>query len=78
MRKVSSLMLSVVLAFSLFAPLISVSALEYSGDYGYSVLDGTATIEEYDGSGGVIEIPDTLGGYPVTGIEEAAFIAVRV
>lgn len=44
------------------------------GYYTYTVSDGNATITNVDTSiSGDIEIPSTLGGYPVTGIGGAAF-----
>ena len=39
----------------------------------YSISDGTATITGYSGSGGHVEIPETLGGLPVTDIGQIAF-----
>lgn len=44
-----------------------------SGDYYYSVHDGTAAIVKYNGSNGEIEIPSEIDGYPVTEIGAAAF-----
>lgn len=35
--------------------------------------DKTLTILQYTGSGGLVKVPDTLGGYPVTGIAGYAF-----
>ena len=47
---------------------------EISGDYTYEVSNGAATITAADPSiSGSVEIPDTLGGYPVTGIGKEAF-----
>ncbi|MEI6578470.1 MAG: leucine-rich repeat domain-containing protein, partial [Eubacteriales bacterium] len=43
------------------------------GDYTYSVANSLATVKRYIGAGGVVTIPSTLGGYPVTGIGETAF-----
>jgi hypothetical protein len=47
----------------------------YSGPYYCSVNpdNTTVTIMRYGGSGGAVIIPDTLGGYVVTGIGEDAF-----
>ena len=45
-----------------------------SGDYTYSLSrNGTAEIVRYSGKIGTVTIPDTLDGYPVTSIGEAAF-----
>jgi hypothetical protein len=42
-------------------------------DYTHTVSDGNATITRYLGAGGAIEIPATLGGYPVAAIGVYAF-----
>ena len=42
-------------------------------EYTYTVENGEATITGYNGDGGDITIPDTLGGYPVTAIGDWAF-----
>ena len=44
-----------------------------SGDYTYEITDDQATITKYSGSGGDVEIPPTLNGYPVTAIGDVAF-----
>ena len=41
--------------------------------YTYEVENGEATITDYEGFGGAITIPSTLGGYPVTAIGYEAF-----
>ena len=41
--------------------------------YYYTVINGTATILQYDGNEYEVTIPDTLGGYPVTRIGDLAF-----
>ena len=44
------------------------------GDYTYTVDDaGNATITKYNGEGGAVTIPSTLGGKPVTAIGGGAF-----
>ena len=43
------------------------------GDYTYTVTAGDAQITGYTGSGGVVTIPSTLGGAPVTSIGDNAF-----
>lgn len=52
---------------------LCVSAAEVSGDYRYFVENGNATISAYIGNGGDVEMPETIGGYPVTKIGERAF-----
>jgi hypothetical protein len=46
---------------------------ETDGDYIYTVADDKATITGYTGLGGVVVLPSTLGGYPVTIIGRDAF-----
>lgn len=43
--------------------------------YHYTLSNDEATIIRYDGIGGDIVIPDTLDGYPVTAIDEMAFLS---
>lgn len=44
-----------------------------SDSYIYTVENGQATITGYNGAGGDVVIPDTLGGYPVTNIGYSSF-----
>ena len=46
--------------------------------YTYTVSDGKAYIFEYEGSGGDIVVPRTLGGYPVCGIGGRAFYGTNI
>jgi alpha-tubulin suppressor-like RCC1 family protein len=39
----------------------------------YTIAGGQATITKYNGTGGVVEIPATIGGFPVTVIGNEAF-----
>lgn len=49
-------------------------AEEYTeGDFGYRVDDGEAIIMDYTGSDARVEIPATLGGYPVIEIDGSGF-----
>lgn len=52
-------------------------AAEENG-YTYTVSDGKAYIFEYEGSGGDIVVPRTLGGYPVCGIGGRAFSGTNI
>lgn len=36
--------------------------------FNYTIADGTATITQYTGPGGQVDIPTTLGGFPVSHI----------
>jgi hypothetical protein len=44
-----------------------------AGDYTYSIVNGSAVISAYTGTGGAITIPSSVGGYVVTGIGAYAF-----
>lgn len=74
--KIISFLLSFTLiagSFSLFA--LTVSA-ESEGVFGYTVSEGRAIVTGCNQNvTGSITIPDTLGGYPVTGIKGFAFDA---
>jgi hypothetical protein len=54
------------------------ASAEQSGDLLYSVDSGQARITRYIGSGGAVTIPGTLGGYPVTWIDDHAFSGADV
>ena len=65
-----------VIAMSASAPAISTaSAATGPNAFVYTATtDGTITLDKYTGEGGVVTIPDTLGGLPVTRIGDAAFL----
>ena len=44
-----------------------------ASDYTYSVRDGCAVITSYLGTGTRVQVPDSIGGYPVVAIGESAF-----
>ena len=48
-----------------------------SGDYTYTVSNGTAMITGYSGDGGNVSIPSIIGGYSVSGIGAYAFNGCR-
>ena len=69
--------LSAFLAVAMLLNLLPAAAFAVpapESDFEYSVDNGTAAITKYKGAGGAVEIPATLGGYPVTGIQMQAFI----
>ena len=49
------------------------STVVVDAQFSYSVEEGAVTITGYTGIGGVVIIPDTIEGLPVTGIEDRAF-----
>src|SRR5437667_7523610 len=44
-----------------------------SAQFLYTTNSGTITITGYDGPGGWVIVPDTIGGLPVSSIADAAF-----
>ena len=72
-KKIFALIISVVLIFSIIPFGAFTVIAEQDGDYTYSVENGNAIINHYNGIGGDITIPSTLGGYPVTSIGFEAF-----
>lgn len=56
-------------------PLTAGVSAESDGAYTYHVMarDQTVVIQNYDGPGGHVTVPDTLGGYPVREIGMSAF-----
>ena len=73
MKKITSLILSIITIINIFCALgITVSA-ETSGDFKYSITDNNATITGYYGSATELIIPSQLDGYTVTSIGNSAF-----
>lgn len=74
MKKTVSLLLAIVMLFSLTVCLSLSASAETSGDFEYTVLeDGTAEITGYTGEAISLSIPESLDGYTVTSIGEYAF-----
>lgn len=71
--RVLSAFLAVAMLLTLL-PAAAFAAPAPESDFEYGVDKNTATITKYKGAGGAVEIPATLGGYPVTGIQMQAFI----
>lgn len=71
--RVLSAFLAVAMLLTLL-PAAAFAAPAPESDFEYSVDNGTAAITKYKGAGGTVEIPATLGGDPVTGIQMQAFI----
>jgi len=68
---VGIMMMAIVLCFS------SQAQAAQSGNYTYTVTQGKARITKYTGTGGVVTIPSTLGGAPVTSIGYRAFYGCK-
>lgn len=71
--RVLSAFLAVAMLLTLL-PAAAFAAPAPESDFEYGVNQDTATITKYKGAGGTVEIPATLGGYPVTGMKMQAFI----
>lgn len=71
--RILSAFLAVAMLLTLL-PAAAFAAPAPESDFEYGVDNGTAAITKYKGAGGAVEIPATLGGYPVTGIQMQAFI----
>ena len=67
MKRSLAFILAMLMAFSALA-VIPVSADYRSGDWGYTVSYGEATINRYYGSSTTVTIPDKINGYPVTAL----------
>ena len=52
---------------------VDVALAERAGGFEYRITNGTATITDYDGYASTLVIPATLGGKPVTRIDDRAF-----
>lgn len=71
--RVLSAFLAVAMLLTLL-PAAAFAAPAPESDFEYGVSNGRAIIRKYKGAGGTVEIPATLGGSPVTGIQMQAFI----
>ena len=78
MKKIMSMLLSVVMLFSITAGLDLSAYANTSGDWEYEVLDdGTAEITDYSGSAEALVIPSMLDGHTVTTIGFEAFYGCK-
>ena len=71
--RVLSAFLAVAMLLTLL-PAAAFAAPAPESYFEYGASNGRAIIRKYKGAGGTVEIPATLGGYPVTGIKMQAFI----
>lgn len=72
MKKIFSLILTLMLSVSLLLCFPIMSSAEQSGEYTYEIRDGGAILTKYIAENGKIVIPAELGGYPVVEIGETA------
>ena len=73
LKRLLSVTLALIMLLSAI-PLTGVSSFALtSGDWEYSINNGTATITRYNGSGKTVSIPSKIDGYSVTSIGKDAF-----
>src|SRR5665647_1773477 len=74
MKRVLNVFLTLALVLSMVI-MGNTAVFAAEGDFTYTIVaNSTATITGYTGTGGVVAIPSTLGGVPVTSIGDSAFI----
>ncbi|MCH5202500.1 MAG: leucine-rich repeat protein [Oscillospiraceae bacterium] len=74
MKKLTSIILSVIMIFSIFTIVPITAKSITSSDYDYNILDdGTAIIMHYNGNDTEVTIPSTIDGYSVTVIGPGSF-----
>ena len=71
MKRILSFLTAAVMLLSL--SVVGVSAAPE--DFQYTVNEGAATVTAYTGSGGDVQMDETLGGVPVTAVVYSAFNA---
>ena len=72
-RKENALLISIIMVTILLCFSSQAQAAQ-DGDYAYTVTDGKAQITGYTGVGGNVNIPSTLGGFPLTSIGNYSFL----
>ncbi len=72
-KKALSALLSLCMIITAIPTFSLTAYAETEGDFEYSVSDSKATITKYNGSDAELDVPSTLGGYPVTVIGDYAF-----
>ncbi|OLN25569.1 N-acetylmuramoyl-L-alanine amidase [Desulfosporosinus metallidurans] len=73
-NNIFNLFLVGLMMISIFLCWSSQTQAATDGDYTYTVTDGEVQITKYSGSGGIVTIPSTLSGFPVTSIGDDAFV----
>lgn len=72
-RKLLSLLLVLAMVLAIFPVSAFAADAKTEGGYTYVIEDGYAMITHYTGSDATVDIPETLGGYPVAVIDDGAF-----
>ncbi len=72
MRNIFKIVLSVIIAVSVFICTIPVTALT-NGDFTYEMFNGEAIITSYSGTATNVTVPAEIDGYTVYGIGDSAF-----
>ena len=75
LRKNLSVIMAVVMIFSVFTQTGVVASAEETSVLTFTVKDGKATISKADANATVIEIPAEYEGVPVVGVEQVAFLS---
>lgn len=73
MKRILSLILTMVIMLTTCAVTMLPSAAAQENDFSYTAIGDRARITDYTGIGGNVVIPSYLGGYPVVAIEKEAF-----
>jgi hypothetical protein len=73
MKRLIPILLCLVLALGVLVLSAAPARAASESDWTYEITNGEATVTKYNGSGGAVTIPSTLGGCPVTGIDYYAF-----
>lgn len=79
-RKLLSMLLVLAMVLAIFP--VSAFAAETNGDFAYEIVKDNgasyAVIVQYQGSEVHVNIPETLGGYPVAAIDDGAFYGSEI
>lgn len=80
LKKTISVFLTALMVFGITAMgAVNVFADTY-GDYTYSVTSGKATVSKYNNTSysGALSVPSSMGGYPVTAVDDFCFSQAKV
>lgn len=72
-RKLLSLLLVLAMVLAIFPVSAFAADAKTEGGYTYTIEDGYAVILQYTGNDSTVNIPETLGGYPVVVIDDGVF-----